>query len=193
MFGVWINHSCLVLMVLSYTSCISLFKKSLRPYGYWWSEVDDQIKEKEYIMSSLDISTMSQQILALAPDAIMFADREGIIRMWNLGAERIFGTPAEKALGQSLDLIIPEKLRERHWEGYHKTIATGETRYGTKMLAVPSMHQNGTRLSTEFSIVMLRDDDDRPLGVAAILRDITERHQKENAMKVRLAELEAGQ
>jgi PAS domain S-box-containing protein len=90
-------------------------------------------------------------------------------------------------------LIIPEKLRERHWEGYHKTIATGETRYGTKMLAVPSMHQNGTRLSTEFSIVMLRDDDDRPLGVAAILRDITERHQKENAMKVRLAELEAGQ
>ena len=144
-------------------------------------------------MNNLDINTMSQQILALAPDAIMFADREGIIRMWNLGAERIFGTPAEKALGQSLDLIIPEKLRERHWEGYHKTIATGETRYGTKMLAVPSMHQNGTRLSTEFSIVMLRDDDDRPLGVAAILRDITERHQKENAMKVRLAELEAGQ
>ncbi len=144
-------------------------------------------------MSSLDINTMSQQILALAPDAIMFADREGIIRMWNMGAERIFGTPAKKALGQSLDLIIPEKLRERHWDGYRKTMATGETRYGSKLLSVPSMHQNGTRLSTEFSIVMLRDDEDRPLGVAAILRDVTERQQKENEMKTRLAELEARQ
>ena len=114
-------------------------------------------------MSSLDINAMSQRILALAPDAIMFTDREGVIRMGNLGAERIFGTPAEKALGQSLDLIIPEKLRERRREGFHKTIATGETRYGTELLAVPSMHQKGTRLSTEFSIVMLRDDDDRPL------------------------------
>ncbi|MDH3868279.1 MAG: PAS domain S-box protein [Desulfuromonadales bacterium] len=114
-------------------------------------------------MSSLDINTMSQRILALAPDAIMFTDREGIIRMGNLAAERIFRTPAEKALGQSLDLIIPEKLRERRREGFHKTIATGETRYGTELLAVPSMHQKGTRLSTEFSIVMLRDDDDRPL------------------------------
>lgn len=114
-------------------------------------------------MSSLDINAMSQQILALAPDAIMFTDREGIIRMGNLAAERIFRTPAEKALGQSLDLIIPEKLRERRREGFHKTIATGETRYGTELLAVPSMHQKGTRLSTEFSIVMLRDDDDRPL------------------------------
>ena len=144
-------------------------------------------------MSSLDINTMSQQILALAPDAIMFADREGIIRMWNMGAERIFGTPAKKALGQSLDLIIPEKLRERHWDGYRKTMATGETRYGSKLLSVPSMHQNGTRLSTEFSIVMLRDEEDRPLGVAAILRDVTERQQKENEMKTRLAELEARQ
>jgi len=114
-------------------------------------------------MSSLDINTMSQRILALAPDAIMFTDREGIIRMGNLAAERIFRTPAEKALGQSLDLIIPEKLRERRREGFHKTIATGETCYGTELLAVPSMHQKGTRLSTEFSIVMLRDDDDRPL------------------------------
>ena len=114
-------------------------------------------------MSSLDINTMSQRILALAPDAIMFTDREDIIRMGNLAAERIFRTPAEKALGQSLDLIIPEKLRERRREGFHKTIATGETRYGTELLAVPSMHQKGTRLSTEFSIVMLRDDDDRPL------------------------------
>ena len=144
-------------------------------------------------MSNLDVTSLSKQILTLAPDAILFADREGIIRLWNQGAERIFGCTAEEAIGQSLDLIIPEKLRERHWEGYHKTMATGETRYGTEMLAVPAMHQDGSRMSTEFSIVLLSDDDGKPLGVAAIMRDITERRQQEKELRDRLAELEAGQ
>jgi PAS domain S-box-containing protein len=144
-------------------------------------------------MSNIDSTTLSTQILDLAPDAIMFADREGIIRLWNQGAERIFGCSAEQAIGQSLDLIIPEKLRERHWEGYHKTMATGETRYGTEMLAVPAMHHSGSRLSAEFSIVLLLDDDKKPLGVAAIMRDITQRHLKEKALRERLAELEARQ
>ncbi|MCK4509688.1 MAG: PAS domain S-box protein [Desulfuromonadales bacterium] len=143
-------------------------------------------------MSNFNSPALSQQILALAPDAILFADREGIIRLWNQGAERIFGCSAEEAVGQSLDLIIPEKLRARHWEGYHKTMATGETRYGTEMLAVPAMHQNGSRLSTEFSIVLLSDDDGKPFGVAAIMRDITERRQQEKELRDRLAELEAG-
>jgi PAS domain S-box-containing protein len=143
-------------------------------------------------MSNFDNTSLSQQILNLAPDAILFADREGIIRLWNKGAERIFGCTAEEAIGQSLDLIIPEKLRERHWEGYHKTMATGETRYGTEMLAVPAMHQDGSRMSTEFSIVLLSDDDGKPLGVAAIMRDITERRQQEKELRDRLAELEAG-
>lgn len=144
-------------------------------------------------MINLDNSTLSRQILEQAPDAIMFSDRQGVIRLWNYGAERIFGFSAEQALGQSLDLIIPEKLRARHWEGYHKTMATGETRYGTDLLAVPAMHQSGARLSTEFSIVMLLADDGKPLGVAAILRDVTERHQREKQLRDRIAELEAGQ
>ncbi len=143
-------------------------------------------------MSNLDVTCLSEQILTLAPDAIMFADRDGIIRLWNQGAERIFGCSAEKAIGQSLDLIIPEKLRERHWEGYRKTMATGETRYGTEMLAVPALHQNGSRMSTEFSIVLLQDDDGKPLGVAAIMRDITERRNQEKELRDRLAELEGG-
>lgn len=140
----------------------------------------------------MDQNQLSAEILSQAPDAIMFADREGIIRLWNFGAERIFGFSAAQAIGQSLDLIIPEKLRQRHWDGYNKTMDTGETRYGTEMLSVPALHQNGERLSTEFSIVMLTDNDNKPLGVAAIMRDITQRHQKEKAMKERLAELEAG-
>ena len=144
-------------------------------------------------MSNLDLTSLSSKILTLAPDAIMFADREGIIRLWNHGAERIFGCSSEQAIGQSLDLIIPEKLRERHWEGYNKTMVTGETRYGTEMLAVPAMHQDGSRMSTEFSIVMLKDDDGKPLGVAAIMRDITERQQQEKELRERLAEFESGE
>ena len=143
-------------------------------------------------MSNIDATLLSTQILSLAPDAIMFADRGGIIRLWNQGAERIFGCSAEQAIGQSLDLIIPEKLSERHWEGYNKTMATGETRYGTEMLAVPAMHHSGSRISTEFSIVMLKDADGQPLGVAAIMRDITVRRAEEKELRDRLAELEAG-
>jgi len=143
-------------------------------------------------MSNLDLTSLSTKILTLAPDAIMFADRDGIIRLWNHGAERIFGCSSDQAIGQSLDLIIPEKLRERHWEGFNKTMATGETRYGTEMLAVPAMHQDGSRMSTEFSIVMLKDDDGKPLGVAAIMRDITERRQQEKELRDRLVEFESG-
>lgn len=139
----------------------------------------------------MDQTKLSAEILALAPDAILYADREGIIRLWNKGAERIFGHAAKEAIGQSLDLIIPEKLRARHWEGYHKTMATGETRYGTELLAVPAMHQSGSRLSTEFSIVMLCDGAGKPLGVAAIMRDVTARHQKEKGLLERIAALEA--
>ena len=144
-------------------------------------------------MPHLNVKELSLKILAQAPDAIMFADREGTIRLWNQGAERIFGYSAEQAIGQSLDIIIPEKLRARHWDGYHKTMATGQTRYGTEMLSVPATHRSGVRLSTEFSIVMLVDDDSRPVGVAAIMRDITERHLKDRQLRERLTELEAAQ
>ncbi len=142
-------------------------------------------------MSNPDIDVLSKQILTLAPDAILFADQHGIIRFWNQGAERIFGCSAGDAIGQSLDLIIPEKLRKRHWDGYRKTMETGETRYGTDLLAVPAVHQNGSRLSTEFSIVMLNDDDGKPIGVAAIMRNVTERHQNEKRLRDRIADLEA--
>ena len=144
-------------------------------------------------MDNLDLNAMSQQILALAPDAILFSDREGIIRLWNSGAERIFGFKTEQAIGQSLDIIIPEKLRERHWEGYHKTMESGETRYGTDLLAVPAMNADGSRLLTEFSIIMLTSDDGKPIGVAAIMRDVSQRHQKEKQLRERLTELEAKQ
>lgn len=129
-------------------------------------------------------------ILEQAPDAILYADREGIVRYWNSGAERIFGFSRDEALGQSLDLIIPERHRARHWEGYHKTMASGETRYGLDLLSVPALHKNSQQFSSEFSIVMLKDEDGVVLGVAAIMRDITARHNKEKALREKLAALE---
>jgi PAS domain S-box-containing protein len=139
----------------------------------------------------MDRTQLSERVLEQAPDAILYADRDGIIRLWNQGAERIFGFSAAQALGQSLDLIIPERYRQRHWDGYHQTMASGITKYGTKMLAVPALHQGGSQLNTEFSIVMLKDGEGRPQGVAAIMRDITERRAEEKTLRDRLAVLEA--
>lgn len=132
-----------------------------------------------------------QHIIEGTQDAIIFADREGIIQLWNAGAETMFGYRPEEAVGQSLDLIIPEQLKARHWEGYHKVMATGVTRYGREVLAVPARRKDGTRISIEFTIVMLRDEVNGVAGTAAIIRDVTTRWQQEKALKERIAGLEA--
>ncbi len=131
------------------------------------------------------------QIVQNAQDAIIFADRDGIIRLWNSGAEAMFGYQVEEAVGRTLDLIIPERLRARHWEGYRKVMATGVTRYGRELLKVPGIRKDGTRISLEFSIVLLRDEMGTLLGPAAIIRDVTARWQEEKALRDRLAALEA--
>jgi PAS domain S-box-containing protein len=124
-------------------------------------------------------------------DAIIFADRDGIIRLWNSGAEVMFGYKADEVLGQSLDLIIPDKLRGRHWDGYREVMATGVTRYGRELLAVPGIRKDGTRISLEFSIALLRGATGDLQGAVAVLRDVTARWQQEKALKERLAALEA--
>ena len=131
-----------------------------------------------------------RQIVDETQDAIIFADRDGQIELWNSGAESIFGYSAEEAIAQNLDLIIPEKLRPRHWEGYRKVMATGSTRYGRELLAVPAMRKDGTRISIEFSIVLVRSSDGEILGSAAIIRDVTARWQKERELRDRLTALE---
>jgi len=125
-----------------------------------------------------------------APDAILFADREGIIRLWNQGAEATFGFTAAEALGQSLDLIIPEHLRQRHWDGYHRVMASGETKYGSDMLSVPALHKSGKRCFSDFSIVMIKDDNGQLLGIASIMRDTTAQKAKEKELRERIKELE---
>ncbi|MGH8006594.1 MAG: PAS domain-containing protein [Candidatus Binatia bacterium] len=134
-----------------------------------------------------------RQIIENCPDAIVFADRDGVIRLWNAGAEAMFGYQAEEAIGQSLDVIIPERLRGRHWEGYHKVMATGVTRYGKELLAVPALRKDGTRISLEFSITLLRNATGEPIGTAAVIRDVTARWQQDKALRERVAVLEAAQ
>lgn len=134
---------------------------------------------------------LCQRIVAESQDAIIFADREGVIRLWNSGAEAMFGYRAEEAIGQTLDVIIPERLRQRHWDGWRKVMATGVTRYGRELLAVPATRRDGTRISIEFTIVVLRDESGKLLGAAATIRDVTTRWQQEKDRKQRLADLEA--
>ena len=134
---------------------------------------------------------LMEQVLNNAPDAILVADKEGIIRFWNSGAETLFGQTATEAVGQSLDLIIPENLRGRHWEGYERVMATGETKYKTGLLAAPGERKDGSRLSLEFSMVLLRDDAGTMYGCASIIRNVTEQWKKEKALKERLAAYEA--
>ncbi len=136
--------------------------------------------------------TLAQQIIAAAPDAVVFADRDGVVRLWNAGAENMFGYSADEALGQTLDLVIPERQRPRHWEGYRRVMETGVSRYsGSDLLAVPAVRKDGTRISLEFSIALVRDSEGRVLGAGAILRDVTKRWREEKALKERLATLEA--
>lgn len=130
------------------------------------------------------------QLVDNAPDAILVSDREGIIRFWNSGAELIFGHTAAEAAGQSLDLIIPENLRGRHWEGYWRVMASGETKYKTGLLSSPGVRKDGSRVSLEFSMVLLRDETGVMTGCASIMRDVTEQWQREKSLKERLSACE---
>jgi len=131
-----------------------------------------------------------QQLIDDAPDAILISDREGIIRFWNSGAEQIFGHTSAEAVGQSLDLIIPENLRAVHWEGYRRVMASGETKYKTGLLSSPGVHKDGSRVSLEFSMVLLRDETGGLQGCASIMRDVTERWKKEKVLRERLKAFE---
>jgi PAS domain S-box-containing protein len=132
-----------------------------------------------------------QQVLDDAADAILVSDKEGIIRYWNRGAELMFGYTRSEAEGESLDLIIPENLRGRHWDGYARVMATGETRYKTGLLSSPGVRKDGSRLSLEFSMVLLRDEAGGIAGCAAIMRDVTERWNREKELRDRLKACEA--
>ncbi|ESJ21406.1 PAS sensor protein [Cupriavidus sp. HPC(L)] len=131
------------------------------------------------------------QLVAAIGDAIVIADARGAITLWNPAAQRMFGYTEAEALGQSLDLIIPERLRARHWQGYDKTMASGITRYGSELLKVPAIDKDGKAMSIAFTVALLKDAAGTVTGIVAVIRDETVRFQQERALKKRLAELES--
>ena len=133
---------------------------------------------------------LCQHIVENTQEAVIFADCEGMIRLWNIGAEAIFGYSAAEVLGQPLELIIPERLRDQHRHGFHRVMATGVTQYDRKLLAVPATRKHGSRISLEFTVVLIRGVNRDILGIAAILRDVTARWEREKTMRARMAFIE---
>jgi PAS domain S-box-containing protein len=129
-------------------------------------------------------------LLKMTSDAIVATDRAGTINFWNPGADRIFGFSADEAIGRSLDLIIPASLHARHWTGFNRVMETGESHYGQgDLLSVPALTKSGRRISVEFTIVMLKDEQNCPIGAAAILRDVTKHFEENRELKHQLAEV----
>jgi len=131
------------------------------------------------------------QLVAAIGDALVVSDTSGAITVWNPAAERLFGFTQAEALGQSMDIFIPEKLRKRHWDGYHETMRSGVTKYGTELLRVPAINKAGASLSIAFTVALLQGPDGQPAAIAAVIRDETGRFAEDRALRKRVAELEA--
>ena len=142
-------------------------------------------------MTDLSHEWLCCRLVEDSRDAVIFADRAGIIRLWNAGAAEMLGYGPAEAMGQPLDLIIPENLRARHNEGYQRVMAEGVSKYAKDLLAVPGLTKDGRRISLEFTITLVRDEPGQILGAAAIIRDVTARWQRDQELKKRLAALEA--
>jgi PAS domain S-box-containing protein len=138
--------------------------------------------------SNPEMSIGYQQVLEALGDAVVVADAGGVIRLWNPPAERLFGFTKAEALGNSLDLIIPERLRARHWAGYNKAMASGDTRYNSDLLRVPAVHKNGRPLSIAFTVAILFGAERRVTGIVAVIRDDTRHFAEERVLRRIFAE-----
>lgn len=137
-----------------------------------------------------DFEETAARLFAETQEAIIYASRDGMIRLWNGGAEVMFGWDAGEAIGNSLDIIIPEKHRKPHWDGWDRVMESGETRYGSEPLKVPGITKDGSKISLEFSITILKDEAGSIEGVAAFLRDVSAEWEEKKALHVRLRGLE---
>jgi PAS domain S-box-containing protein len=138
----------------------------------------------------MQTTTDLKQLVEAVGDAIVASDAGGAIVLWNPAAQRMFGFTEAEALGQSLDIIIPQRQQQRHWDGYHQTMATGKTRYGNDVLRVPAVHKDGHTLSIAFTVALLHTPDGKVSAIVAVIRDETTRFAEERNLKKRLTELE---
>jgi PAS domain S-box-containing protein len=141
-------------------------------------------------VTTLDILIDYKQLVEALADAVIFADLSGAIRFWNPAAQRLFGFTEAEALGSSLDLIVPARFRERHWAGYNRAMATGQTRYAHDVLRVPAVHRDGRPLSIAFTVGLLHGPQGNVTGILAVIRDETARFAEDRDLRKRLAELE---
>ena len=130
-------------------------------------------------------------LVAAMADAVMVCNAQGAITLWNAAAQRMFGFSEAEALGQSLDIIIPQRQQQRHWDGYHQTMATGVTKYGSDLLKVPAMHKDGHTMSIAFTVSLIHAEDGSVSGIAAVVRDESVRFAQDRETRKRIAELEA--
>jgi len=135
-------------------------------------------------------TNLPQALIEHLADAVIFADRDGVIRLWNAGAEAVFGYSEGEVLGQGLDLLIPERLRAAHWAGFDAAIQTGDMKHGRESMTTRSTHKDGRGLYLDLSFALVKDASGEVLGAVAVARDITDRFQAEKASRRRLAELE---
>jgi PAS domain S-box-containing protein len=140
--------------------------------------------------SNLETPVDYQQLVEVIGDAVVVSDASGAISLWNPAAERLFGFTEAEALGNSLDLIIPERLRERHWTGYEETMASGETRYAHDVLRVPAVHKDGRALSIAFTVGLLKGPQGTVTGIVAVIRDETQSFAEKRNLLKRLADCE---
>ncbi len=138
----------------------------------------------------MTVSIDFQKLVNAVGDAVMAADAAGRIVFWNPACTRLFGHTESEALGQSLDIIIPQRQQQRHWDGYHATMQTGQTRYGNDVLRVPAVHKDGHALSIAFTVALLQDADGQVSAIVAVVRDESARFADDRALRKRLAELE---
>ena len=138
----------------------------------------------------MQTTTDLTQLVEAVGDAIVASDAGGAIVLWNPAAQRMFGFSESEALGQSLDIIIPQRQQQRHWDGYHQTMATGKTRYGNDVLRVPAVHKDGHALSIAFTVALLHTPNKQVSAIVAVIRDETSRFAEERNLKKRLTELE---
>jgi PAS domain S-box-containing protein len=156
---------------------------------------DDLGGEPACAMSRLEPPTaltaaMLAELVTRLADAVIVADPDGRIVFWNQAATRVFGYSADESLGATLDLIIPERLRDRHWSGYQRTMATGDTSYGDRLLEVPALHRDGHTLSIAFTVTLLCAPGTRlPIAIAAVIRDDTARWNERRALRAEVASL----
>ncbi len=141
--------------------------------------------------SALSLEATASAILRSMPEALIFCDLEGIIRVWNGGAEKVFGWSATEAVGQSLDLIIPERMRRAHWDGFNQAIERGGVKPGRTSMITRSLHKSLESIYVDMSFEMVKDEQGRMLGSLAVARDATARFTEEKALRKQLAELTA--